>query len=138
MLWLDPLMRLANQTKHAAFLPPVDVTVGEHDLVLTMDVPGLTSEDLEIQLADGFLSVRGDRRQPELQPGTRWGRRERGFGRFERRIKLPEGVDADLITATVDNGVLSLIVPKPERPDPRTISIGSGGPGHECRIETEA
>jgi HSP20 family protein len=138
MLWTDPLLPFASQTKRAAFLPPTDVTIGEHDLVVTMDVPGLTSEDLEIQLADGFLSVRGERKQPELPAATRWGRRERPFGRFERRIKLPDGVDPELITATVDNGVLSLIVPKPERLIPRTISIDSGGPGHQRQVEPTA
>jgi HSP20 family protein len=138
VLPIDPLLRLATGTPRAAFFPPVDVTVGERDLVVTMDVPGLTSDDLELQLADGFLSVRGERRRPEVPAGTRWGRRERPVGRFERRIKLPDGVDADLITATVDNGVLSLIVPKPERPRPRTIVLGSGGPGEACRIEPDA
>jgi len=137
MLWTAPLAPHAAQIRRTAFLPPADITVGEHDLVLTMDVPGLTADDLEIQLVDGQLSVRGERRPAEVAAGTRWARRERAFGRFERRLKLPDGADPDLITATVDNGVLSLIVPKPERLQPRTISIDSGGPGHQRELGTE-
>ena len=109
----------------AAFSAPADVVVGENDLVLTMDLPGLTSEDLEIDLSDGFLSVRGERRPPEVGEGKSFVHTERPFGAFERRIKLPDGVDPDSIMARMDNGVLSLIVPKPERLKPRTIAIGT-------------
>jgi HSP20 family protein len=108
------------------FLPPADMAVSEGDLLLTFDLPGLTSEDLEIELVDDYLFVRGERKRPQLSEGTVWAHTERGYGRFERRIQLPKGVDADKITASMDNGVLSLIVPKPERLKPRTITIGAG------------
>jgi HSP20 family protein len=127
MLWSDPFASLFTPVlRGAAFLPAADVAVSEGDLLLTMDLPGLTSDDLEIELVDGHLFVRGERKQPALSEGTLWAHRERGFGRFERRIELPKGVDADKITASMDNGVLSLIVPKPERLRPRTIAIGPG------------
>ena len=107
------------------FTPYADVTVSESDVVLTMDLPGLTADDLEIQVLDGYLTISGERRRPELPNGS-WTHTERPYGRFERRIKLPEGVDSDAITASFEHGVLSLIVPKPERMKPKTISIGSG------------
>jgi HSP20 family protein len=109
----------------AAFLPAADVTVGEKDLVLTLDLPGLTADDVELEVTDGQLFVRGERKRPELPEGTTWAHGERGFGRFERRIRLPEGVDLDAITASMDHGVLSLIVPKPVK-QRKTIAIGSG------------
>ena len=109
----------------AAFTAPADVTVGETDLVLTMDLPGLTAEDLDIELVDGYLSVRGERRRPEVGEGKSFVHSERSFGAFERRIKLPDGVDPDSIMARMDHGVLSLIVPKPERLKPRSIKIGT-------------
>jgi HSP20 family protein len=127
MLWNDPFMPLVGQLSgFTPFVPAADVTVSDGDMVLTMDVPGLTVEDLSIELLDGYLFVRGERKPPELAEGTEWQHTERPFGRFERRVKVPEGVDADGITATMDNGVLSLIVPKPERLKPRSIVIGSG------------
>ena len=133
----DPFQPLVGQLGGGrAFAPPVDVTVSDGDLVLTMDVPGLTGDDLSIELADGYLFVRGERKRPELAEGSSFAHRERAFGRFERSIKLPGGVDGDAIMATVDHGVLSLIVPKPERLKPKTIAIGSGA--QQKQLETTA
>jgi HSP20 family protein len=127
LLWTDPFTSfLTHAPRAATFLPPADVTVSEGDLVLTFDLPGLTADDVSIELADGFLTVRGERKRPELPNGTSWIHSERAFGSFARRIAVPKGVDADAIMASMDNGVLSLIVPKPERLKPRTIEIASG------------
>ena len=136
MLWNDAFTPFSTQFHRAGFLPPADVTVSDGDLVLTLDVPGLTADDLEIELVDGYLSVRGERKRPEVAEGTRWAHMERGFGRFERRIALPQGVDPDKVTASYDNGVLSLLVPKPERLIPRQIQIGTGGA--QRQLETSA
>jgi HSP20 family protein len=108
------------------FVPPADIAVSDGDLVLTMDLPGLTADDVGIEVLDGFLTVRGERRRPELGDGSSWAHAERGFGAFERRVKLPDGVDPDAVTASMDHGVLSLIVPKPERMKPRTVAIKAG------------
>jgi HSP20 family protein len=127
MLWTDPFASFfAPLQRNVPFLPAADAAASEGDLLLTLDLPGLTSDDIEIELVDGQLFVRGERKRPVLTEGTTWAHTERGFGRFERVIQLPKGVDADQITASMDNGVLSLIVPKPERLKPRTIAIGSG------------
>ena len=137
MLWTDPFAPLLTQLhRGAAFLPPADVTVGEGDLVLTMDLPGLTADDLDIELFDGTLIVRGERKRPEVQEGTSFANTERAFGRFERRIRVPDGVDPDSIAASMENGVLSLIVPKPERLKPKSIEIGTGS--EQRQLETAA
>ena len=105
--------------------------MGECDLVLTMDLPGLTADDLDIELLGGWLSVRGERRRPEVGQGKTFAHSERPFGRFDRRFQVPEGVDPDTILARMDNGVLSLIVPKPERLKPKSIAIGTGSEQRE-------
>ena len=120
-----PFNSLLHTAGRAGFLPAADVTVGEGDMVLTMDLPGLTAEDLEIQAVDGELIVRGERRRPDLPEGSRWAFSERSFGAFERRVRLPRGVEADAITANMENGVLSLVVPKPEAMKPKSIEIGA-------------
>jgi HSP20 family protein len=132
-LVFDPFAPLF--TRSSAFTAPADVIVGEGDLLLTMDLPGLTADDLEIELLDGYLSVRGERRRPEVGDGKAFAHSERPFGRFERRFKVPEGVDPDAVMARMDNGVLSLIVPKPERLKPKTIAIGTG---EQRELETAA
>jgi HSP20 family protein len=136
MLRTDPFVPLLTQlTRGAAFVPAADVTVSEGDMVLALDLPGLTADDLSIELLDGYVTVRGERKRPDVPQGT-WAHVERPFGRFERRIKVPDGVDAGRITASMDHGVLSLIVPKPERLKPRTIQIASGD--EQSQIEPAA
>lgn len=136
-LWFDPFAPLVTQLhRTAAFLPPADVTVSEGDLVITMDLPGLTADDVELELLEGHLTVRGERKRPEVAGGTTRMHAERAFGRFERRIRVPGGVDPDAITASMDNGVLSLIVPKPERMRPRSIAIGSGSEQRQLETAT--
>jgi HSP20 family protein len=124
MLWTETFSPFTWQLGRTAFHPAADVTISDNDVVLTLDLPGLTADDVEIELADGYLAVRGERRRPELPDGSRNAHSERGYGRFERRSALPDGVDPDAITASMDNGVLSLIVPKPDRMVRRTIAIG--------------
>jgi len=135
MLWTDAVFPFSTPVERAGFLPPADVTVSDSDLVLTMDLPGLTADDLEIELVDGYLTVRGERTRPPVAEGARVVRTERGFGRFDRRIQLPDGVDPEQVTASMDNGVLSLIVPKPQRLVPRTIPIATG---EQRELETTA
>jgi HSP20 family protein len=137
VLLSDPFTPFLTQlARDAAFLPAADVTVGENDLVLTMDLPGLSAEDLEIEFFDGSLVVRGERRRPAVAAGTSWTHSERAFGRFERRIRVPDGVDPARVTASMHNGVLSLIVPKPERLKPRTIAIETGEESRQLETAT--
>jgi HSP20 family protein len=136
---LDPFEPLMSQlTRPPAFMPMADVAVSDGDLVVTMDVPGLTEDDLSIELVDGYLVVRGEREMPEVADNVNLAHRERAFGKFERRLKVPDGIDAEAITASLDHGVLSLIVPKPERMKPKAISIASSGGSERRQLETAA
>lgn len=127
MLWNDPFEPLVSQLQRTpAFVPAADVMVSDGDLVLAMDVPGLTIDDLSIELTDQYLIVRGERKPSAALQGVNIAHRERAVGKFERRLRVPDGVDPDAITASLDSGVLSLIVPKPERLKPRAIEISSG------------
>jgi HSP20 family protein len=131
-----PFNSMFHSVGRIGLLPPADLAVSDNDLVLTMDVPGFTADDLTIEVVNGELVVRGERKRPELSEGSQWAFTERTFGSFERRLRLPRGVDPDSITAGVDNGVLSLIVPKPEAMKPRTIAIGSGTRQRELEATT--
>jgi HSP20 family protein len=132
MLWSDPFASFfMPSSSSGAFLPPVDVMATGGDLVLTFDLPGLTSQDVDIELVDDTLTVRGARRRPQVSEGTTWTHAERPYGVFERRFRVPRGIDPDSIAASMENGVLSLIVPKPERLRPKTITIGAGSEQRE-------
>lgn len=135
----DPFEPLVSQVSRTpAFIPATDVAVSDGDLVLTMDVPGLTQDDLSIEMLDGYLVVRGERKLPEVAEKVNLTHRERTYGKFERRIKVPDGVDPDAITASLDYGVLSLIVPKPEKMKPKAITIGTGSGTEQRQLETTA
>jgi HSP20 family protein len=134
MMLFDPFAPLLPRT--GAFMAPVDVRVGERNVVLTFDLPGLKADDIDIQVLDRELVLRGQRKRPETGEAGTWVHAERPFGSFERRIQLPDGVDADAITANMDAGVLSLIVPKPERLTPKSIRIGGGEQQRELETAT--
>jgi HSP20 family protein len=110
------------------YIPAADVVVTDGDVTVTMDVPGLRAEDLEIELENDVLTVRGDRRYPHATDGeTRaWQRIERGFGKFERSLQVPRGLDPDAIEASLDAGVLAVRIPKPEKLKPKRVQIAAG------------
>ena len=127
----------------AGFVPAADVLAGEEEVVVHMDVPGLKAEDLEIELQNDVLTVRGARPYPYADEGDgsegtyAWQLIERGFGRFERVLRVPAGLDPDAIEASLIDGVLALRIPKPETLKPRRIQIGSAD-GEQRELEGAA
>src|SRR5579875_630589 len=108
------------------FAPPTDIVESDTHYIVRADLPGVSEDDLSVTLDDDVLTITGERRaQSERREGG-YVRYERASGRFSRSVRLPEGVDADAITARIDRGVLEVTVPKPERVTPRTIAITTG------------
>jgi HSP20 family protein len=93
-----------------------------------MDVPGLNADTLEIELENDVLTVRGERPFPyATEDGDRSVRRiERRFGKFERSLRVPRGLDPDSVEASLVDGVLTLRIPKPESQKPRKVQIKTG------------
>ncbi len=102
--WLRDLNRFFNSDGTAsAFVPPADVLVDDDGVT----VPGVGSDHLDVELENDLLTVRGERPNPYGEDGGRAGRRiERGFGRFERSLRVPRGLDPDAIEASLIAGVL--------------------------------
>src|SRR4051812_33523833 len=98
------------------FVPPADLVVTEDAIVLTADVPGLKADQVEIEVDGDVLTLRGERPFPyQLDEGDRRSRLrvERGFGPFERTVRLPKGIDPDAIEGSLASGVLTLRIPLP-------------------------
>ena len=127
--WLRDLNRLFTaEGAVAGFVPPADVIVHDEGVTVYMDVPGLSPDSLEIEIENDVLTVRGERRPPaEVEDGGRTVRRvERRFGKFERSLRVPRGLDPDAIDASMADGVLILRIPKPETAKPHRVQIKAG------------
>jgi HSP20 family protein len=110
------------------FMPATDLLVGDEDVRLVMDVPGLKAEDLAIELADGVLSVRGERRYSYREDEAhKVNRLERGYGRFERVLRVPKDVEPSALSASIEDGVLTLRIPLPQAKKAHRIEIASPG-----------
>jgi len=109
-----------------ATYPPLNLWEDEDNLYVEAELPGFELSELEITVTgENQLSLKGERRQPELQGGT-WHRQERGYGSFSRLVELPHPVDADKVTAELKHGVLTITLPKREEAKPRKIEVKTG------------
>lgn len=121
------------------WMPAMDLVEAEDHFVLKADLPGLTEEDVAIEIQDNALTISGERRAEHEQHERGWYRVERSFGRFSRSLTLPEGIDAEAVSASFDKGVLSVRIPKPEQRKPRRVEITPGaGNGSEPAVEGTA
>src|SRR5215217_6659495 len=130
-----------NEQQARRWVPPMDLVEAEDHFVLKADLPGLTEEDVSIEVQDGSLIISGERRAENEQEQRGWYRIERAFGRFNRSLTLPDGVDADRIEASFSHGVLEVRIPKPEQRKPRRIEISSAtgnGDGKPAAVEGSA
>ena len=124
---LRDLSQLLGARRVAEFSPPADVLVDDDGVTVYMDVPGMRADTLDIELENDVLSIRGERPFPYEDRGDAVIRRiERGFGRFERSLRVPAGLDPDSVQASLSDGVLELRIPKPESLKPHRIPIRAG------------
>lgn len=103
--------------------PAVDVYDAEDAVRLEVELPGVQSEDVEVDFDDGILTISGERRRGDTQEQQKPTLTERAFGRFERRFQIPETVDPSGIDATLKSGVLHVHLPKRESAKPRRIEV---------------
>ena len=103
--------------------PSVDLAESEDAYELTVEIPGMKKEDIQIKYQDKVLTLSGERRQEEEKKGKSYSRVERSYGRFERSFWIPADVKADAIKARYADGVLTIEVPKSEKAKPQEIRI---------------
>jgi HSP20 family protein len=125
-----------NRTRR--WVPAMDLVETEDHLVLKADLPGMSRDDVEIEIKDGVLTVAGERRTDHEEKSEGFYRVERAFGRFSRSLTLPDGVDADSVAAEFEDGVLDVRIPKPEQRKPHRVAIGSGSVNGSATESTEA
>jgi HSP20 family protein len=106
-----------------AWVPPLDVRETDDRFELSLDLPGIDPDGVNVSFEDGMLTITGRRDFAEENRGETWHRIERGFGTFARSVRLPRTADPDRIEATYDKGVLTITVPKVEAAKARTIEV---------------
>jgi HSP20 family protein len=103
--------------------PPVNVWLGENSVVVTAELPGVTREDVDLNLQDDVLSLAGKREPKAQEENVSWQRRERAYGSFSRAIQLPFRVDPNKVQARFNNGVLEIELERLEADRPKKIEI---------------
>ena len=109
-----------------AWAPALDISERKDAYLVTVELPGVDADDLEITLEDGLLTIQGERHFAHDSSEQHFHRVERRYGAFRRSITLPAHVMAEGIEATADNGVLQILVPKMEEAKPKRIQVRPG------------
>jgi len=109
----------------SSWYPAVDVFEDKDAVKIVAELPGVKPEDVKLSLENNLLTIRGEKKQEAEERSERVHRYERSYGLFERAFALPSTVDGDKISAQVENGVLTIVVPKAERARPREIPVRS-------------
>jgi len=138
--WLRELGQvLHDQGTMGAFVPPADLLVDDDGVTVYMDVPGLRSDNLDIELENDVLTIRGERPFPYARDDGKGPvrRTERGFGRFERTLRVPRGLDPEAIDAALSDGVLTLRIPKPETMRPHRVEIKAQANGSRQELSAD-
>lgn len=121
---MDDALGLANGSEATlSWIPALDTAETEHGYEVSIDLPGVKPEAVDVLFDRNTLTVRGTREVPSEKDTTRVYIRERVHGAFERQLRFPQHVEGDKIAANFSSGVLTIQVPKAESAKPRKIAV---------------
>jgi HSP20 family protein len=116
----------SGRAETTAWAPALDISERKDAYLVTVELPGVEADDLDITLEDGLLTIQGERQFTSESSEQQFHRVERRYGAFRRSITLPAQVQAEQIEASFDNGVLQIVVPKMEEAKPKRIQVRPG------------
>ncbi len=122
----------------AQWWPSIDVSEREGKMIVRADLPGISTNDVKVELTDGNLTIRGERRREREEEKEGIRRSERSYGHFFRSIPLPESINADQVRAQFKDGVLEVTIPVPESHRAKTIPIEQGSEKKQIASEAAA
>jgi HSP20 family protein len=103
--------------------PAVDIKEEDERFVLKADIPGVDPKDIDVTMADGVLTIKGERKHESEEEANGYKRVERSYGTFYRRFSLPDTANAEGVSAKGKDGVLEVSIPKQEKLQPRRITV---------------
>jgi HSP20 family protein len=103
--------------------PPVNAWVGEADVVVTAELPGVDPSKVEVSVVGDTLTISGSREAEALKEGESYHRQERTHGRFTRSLQLPFPVEAGKVEAKYEKGILRISLPRAEADKPRKVAV---------------
>jgi HSP20 family protein len=109
------------------WIPAMDLVERGDHYVLRADLPGVSENDVKVELGDNVLTISGERKSEHEERKEGFYRVERASGAFARSLTLPDGIDPDSIQASFEKGVLEVRVPKPAERQPKRVEISVGG-----------
>ena len=118
-----PFSGIGNATAQGGYLPAVDICEKDEKLCIEAELPGLDKEQIKVDVKGRLLTIGGERVSNEEVTDEKKYRRERHYGSFERSFKLPFEVSEEQINATYKDGVLTLLVEKPEEQKVKQVTI---------------
>ncbi|HEX6135449.1 MAG TPA: Hsp20/alpha crystallin family protein [Longimicrobiales bacterium] len=121
---LADLMGPMQAAEGLAWSPEVDIVETDLEIVVRADLPGLAPDDVQLEVRDGMLVMKGEKKEEKEEKGAEYRVVERAYGSFERAFSLPSTVDADSIAAEFRNGVLEVHLPKTVKAQGRRVPIG--------------
>jgi len=105
--------------------PPINLYDNGESFVVRAELPGVESDKLDLLVTGNTLTLRGERKQPEVEKGWNYHRQERDYGEFRRALTLPEMVDSTKVQASFKNGILEIQLPRAEQAKQRKIQVTS-------------
>jgi len=112
-----------QQQQNQLWAPRVDIKENGNEIIIHADLPGMKKEDVQLELHDDILTLNGERKEEKKEQNEKYHRVERTYGKFQRRVGLPSGIDASKISAGFQDGVLEIKIKKPEQAQPKKIEI---------------
>ena len=106
-----------------AWLPPVDIRETKDAIEIMAELPGVDAENVDVSVEGNVLTIRGERRQEQVREDETFHRVERSYGMFERSFTLPRSVNAEKVSASYRDGILTVTVPKREEAKPKTVKV---------------
>ena len=112
-----------DNRRSSSYCPRLDISETKDDISVNVELPGVSSKDVNITIEDDVLSIKGEKKYENNENDKNYFRAERGYGSFHRSFSLPTEVKKDKIKASFKDGILNISIPKAEKVKPKQIEI---------------